>query len=198
MLTYEDDPPWGNGHEVGHQSTRCHLGLQTLVTGKFFQRMSLSPAEIDTLSEVGRCRPLQKAIPRTCLLWSSGWKVGASVTLTPSNQLPVAYDVPASGVIGLPARDLPTGFTEDKMDPSRRSRPTARSVVHPHHCPTFATGPKWFRGEKPGVFFIAPQVKTKKNRIQLPSLSISWSVTPGNLLKSCGRAKPSSSKPVLT
>jgi hypothetical protein len=39
-------------------------------------------------------------------------------------------------------------------------RPTDRAVVH--HIIAFVREPKsnWFKGEKPGVFFIAPQVKT--------------------------------------
>ena len=39
---------------------------------------------------------------------------------------------------------------------------TARSIVH--HIIAFVREPgsNWFRGQKPGVFFVAPQVKTKE------------------------------------
>jgi len=128
--------------------------------------------------------------------WVEGWGIGKPDAVY---QLPVAYDVPASGVIDYQHVIVPTGFTEDKWIQAAEVRPTARSVVHHIIAYVREPGSNWFHGQKPGVFFIARRSKPKKNRIPARFLAISWSVTrPANLLKSCGRAKPSSSKRALT
>jgi len=69
---------------------------------------------------------------------------------------------------------VPSGFTEDTWVQAAEVRPTDRMVVH--HIIAFVREPKsnWFRGQKPGVFFTAPQVKRKKSRIQARCPAIFW------------------------
>src|SRR5258708_32016336 len=55
-----------------------------------------------------------------------------------------------------------TGFNEDGGIERAAVRRRARSVVH--HIIAFVREPgsSWCRGRKPGVFFVAPQVKAKE------------------------------------
>jgi len=129
--------------------------------GKFSNSIGMSAAEIETLAkwaDAGAPKGDPKDIPPP-VDWVEGWGVGKPDKIY---ELPQAYDVPASGVIDYQHVIVPTGFTEDMWVQAAEVRPTARMVVH--HIIAFVREPgsNWFRGQKPGVFFTAPQVKTKE------------------------------------
>ena len=86
-----------------------------------------------------------------------GWQIGKPDLVY---QLPKPFDVPATGVVDYEHIIVPTGFTQDTWVQAAEVRPTDRSVVH--HIIAFIREPnsKWFKGQKAGEFFIAPQVKT--------------------------------------
>jgi len=124
--------------------------------GKFSNAMSLSAAEIETLAkwaDAGAAKGDPKDMPPP-VDWVEGWGIGKPDQVY---ELPVAYDVPASGVIDYQHVIVPTGFTEDKWIQAAEVRPTDRSVVH--HIIAYVREPnsQWFRGQKAGVFFTAPQ-----------------------------------------
>ena len=70
-------------------------------------------------------------------------------------------------------------------------RPTDRAVVH--HIIAFIREPKsnWFKGQKAGEFFIAPQVKTKEepDTSALPS-DFLVGYAPGQPAEIFGQARP--------
>ena len=122
--------------------------------------MSLGPSEIETLanwSDAGAPKGDAKDMPAQ-VAWVEGWGIGKPDRVY---ELPVPFDVPASGVVDYQHVIVPTGFTEDRWIQAAEVRPTDRTVVH--HIIAFVREPgsHWFRGQKPGVFFTAPQVKTK-------------------------------------
>jgi len=63
---------------------------------------------------------------------SNGWRAGASGNPISSTNC-LCRRRPASGRDRLPARDRPTGFTEDNGS-RRRSPPTERTIVSSYHC----------------------------------------------------------------
>ena len=73
-------------------------------------------------------------------------------------ELPMPFEVPASGVVDYQHVIVPTHFTEDRWIQAAEVRPTQRDVVH--HLIAFVREPKskWFRGQPDGVFFTAPKV----------------------------------------
>src|SRR5258708_315744 len=160
MLTYEETRPWAMAMKLDIQSHKMPPWFADPRYGKFTNAMSLSPAEIETLSkwaDAGAPKGDPKDMP-AAVEWVEGWGIGKPDAVY---QLPVAYDVPASGVIDYQHVIVPTGFTEDRWIQAAEVRPTARSIVH--HIIAFVREPgsNWFRGQTPGVCFGAPQVKTK-------------------------------------
>ena len=88
-----------------------------------------------------------------------GWQIGKPDLVL---ELPKRSKCPASGVIDYQHVIVPTGFTKDTWVQAAEVRPTDRAVVH--HIIAFVREPKsnWFKEQKAGEFFIAPQVKTKE------------------------------------
>jgi len=161
MLTYEETRPWAMAMKLDIQARKMPPWFADPRFGHFSNAMSLTAAEIDTISrwaDAGAPKGDPADMPAP-IKWVEGWGIGQPDAVF---QLPVAYDVPASGVIDYQHVIVPTGFTEDKWIQAAEVRPTAHSVVH--HIIAFVREPNsnWFRGQKPGVFFIAPQIKTKE------------------------------------
>ena len=161
LLTYADARPRAREIKSSILSRKMPPWYADPHYGKFSNTMNLSAAEIDTVSRwadggapEGDPRDLPKPVD-----WVEGWGIGKPDMVF---ELPQAFDVPLKGVIDYQHVIVPTNFTEDRWIQAAEVRPTERMVVH--HIIAFVREPKsnWFRGQKPGVFFIAPQVKTKE------------------------------------
>jgi hypothetical protein len=161
MLNYKQIRPWAQAMKVAVQSGKMPPWFADPRYGHFSNAMSLTPAEKETLAkwaDAGAPEGDPKDLPPP-VDWVEGWQIGKPDKVY---ELPVAYDVPASGVIDYQHVIVPTGFTQDMWVQAAEVRPTDRMVVH--HIIAFVREPNsnWFRGQKPGVFFTAPQVKTKE------------------------------------
>ncbi len=159
MLTYEQTRPWAAAMKEAVRSRKMPPWFADPRYGNFSNGRPLTQAEIDTITAWVDAKAPQgdpKDMPPP-VSWVEGWQIG-----TPDQvfQLPVAFDVPAAGVIDYQHVIVSTGFTEDKWVTAAEVRPTDRAVVH--HIIAFVRDPKssWFRGQPVGQFFIAPQVKT--------------------------------------
>lgn len=127
--------------------------------GKFSNANTLTAYEADTIARWADAKAPEgdpKDLPAP-LNFIEGWQIGKPDLVY---QLPIPFDVPASGVVDYQHIIVPTGFTEDTWVQAAEVRPTDRAVVH--HIIAFIREPQsnWFKGQKTGVFFIAPQVKT--------------------------------------
>ncbi len=123
--------------------------------------MPLAQGEIDTIAEWvegGAPKGDPKDMPPPAKFFE-GWQIGKPDLVF---ELPKPYEVPTSGVIDYQHVIVPTGFTQDTWVQAAEVRPTDRAVVH--HIIAFIREPKsnWFKGQKAGEFFIAPQVKTEE------------------------------------
>jgi hypothetical protein len=129
--------------------------------GTFSNTNELKQSEIDTIAAWADTKAPQgdpNEMPKP-VDWVERWQIGKPDLVM---QLPLPFDVPASGVVDYQHIIVPTGFTHDMWVEAAEVRPTDRAVVH--HIIAFVREPQsnWFRGEKTGQFFIAPQVKTKE------------------------------------
>jgi mono/diheme cytochrome c family protein len=161
MLTYEQTRPWAAAIKEAVLTKKMPPWFADPHYGKFSNGNALSQSEIDTLvawvnakAPQGDPRDMPPAVQ-----WTEGWAIGKPDLIL---ELPAVYEVPASGVVEYQHVIVPTGFTEDKWVQAAEVRPTDRAVVH--HIIAFVREPKsnWFKGQKAGVFFVAPQVKTEE------------------------------------
>src|SRR5207245_2853228 len=162
MLTYEQTRPWAMAMKLDVQTGKMPPWFADARYGKFSNAMSLSPSEIETLAkwaDAGAPKGDPKDMPPP-VEWVEGWGIGKPDLVY---ELPVPFDVPASGVIDYQHVIVPTGFTEDRWIQAAEVRPTERTIVH--HIIAFfhEPGSNWFRVQKLCFFFIALQIKEKVN-----------------------------------
>ncbi len=160
MLTYEETRPWAAAMKEAVQRNKMPPWFADPHYGKFSNANVLKQTDIDTLvawANAGAPKGDPKDMPPP-VNWIDGWQIGNPDLVI---QLPMPFDIPSSGVVDYQHIIVPTGFTEDRWIQAAEVRPTDRAVVH--HIIAFVREPKsnWFREEKPGQFFIAPQVKTE-------------------------------------
>ncbi len=161
MLTYQETRPWAAAIKEAVLRHKMPPWFADPHYGTFSNANELKQSEIDTLAAWADAKAPEgdpKKMPKP-IDWVEGWQIGKPDLVM---QLPLAFDVPASGVVDYQHIIVPTGFTRDMWVQAAEVRPTDRAVVH--HIIAFVREPQsnWFRGEKPGQFFIAPQVKTKE------------------------------------
>lgn len=159
MLTYEQTRPWAMAMKEAVQTRKMPPWFADPHYGHFSNGRTLTSDEIATIAawaNAGAPKGDPKDMPPPAK-FTEGWGIPKPDLVL---ELPQPYSIPASGVIDYQHVIVPTGFTEDKWVQAAEVRPTDRSVVH--HIIAFvrAPGSNWFKDSKPGVFFIAPQVKT--------------------------------------
>jgi hypothetical protein len=161
MLSYEQTRPWAAAMKQAVKTRKMPPWFADPRYGTFTNGKPLTQAEIDTIvawADGGAPKGAEKDLPPT-VNYVEGWQIGKpDLTF----KLPKPYAVPGSGVVDYQHVIVPTGFTEDRWVQAAEVRPTERAVVH--HIIAFVREPKsnWFRGMKPGEFFVAPQVKTEE------------------------------------
>lgn len=159
MLTYEQTRPWAMAMKEAIQTRKMPPWFADPHYGHFSNGRTLTEAEIDTIAawaNSGAPKGDPKDMPPP-VRFTDGWGIDKPDVVL---RLPTPYSIPASGVIDYQHVIVHTGFTEDKWIQEAEVRPTDRAVVH--HIIAFvrAPGSRWFKDSMPGVFFIAPQVKT--------------------------------------
>ena len=161
LMTYEQARPWAMAMKIAVQARKMPPWFADPQYGKFSNANGLDADEIELLAkwaDAGAPKGDPKDMPPP-MDWVEGWGIGKPDKIY---ELPQPFDVPASGVVDYQHVIVPTGFKEDTWVQAAEVRPTDRMVVH--HIIAFVREPdsKWFRGQKQGVFFTAPQVKTKE------------------------------------
>jgi hypothetical protein len=159
LLTYEQARPWAAAIKEAVKAQKMPPWFADPRYGHFSNSTALTPTEIHTIAawaDAGAPKGDLKDMPPSPQFFE-GWAIGKPDLVF---ELPKPYEVPATGVIDYQHIIVPTGFTKDTWVQAAEVRPTDRSVVH--HIIAFIREPQsnWFKGQKPGEFFIAPQVKT--------------------------------------
>jgi len=161
MLTYEQTRPWAMAMKEAVVTKKMPPWFADPHYGKFSNANALTEKQIRTIADWADAKAPKgdaKDMPPAAT-FVEGWQIGKPDIVF---QLPVPFDVPESGVVDYQHIIVPTGFTKDTWVQAAEVRPTDRAVVH--HIIAFVREPNshWFRGQKAGVFFIAPQVKTNE------------------------------------
>ena len=153
FMSYGEVRPWAKAIKTAVLTKKMPPWLADPHFGKFSNDRALSQSEIDTLvawidAGVKEGDPKDASKPRE---FAQGWRIG-----TPDQvfQMPVAVDVPATGVVQYTYVVIPLGFKEDKWIQAAEARPDARSAMH--HVIAFIRPPgsSWLRDAEPGVPFI--------------------------------------------
>jgi len=159
MLGYEQTRPWAAAIKEAVKSRKMPPWFADIRYGEFSNSNTLMKAEVTAIAawaDAGAPKGDPKDLPPP-KKFVEGWQIGKPDL---EFQLPEPFDVPASGVVDYQHVIVPSGFTQDTWVQAAEVRPTDRAVVH--HIIAFVREPQsnWFKGQKAGVFFIAPQVKT--------------------------------------
>ena len=182
FMSYEQVRPWAKAIKTAVLTKKMPPWFADPHVGKFSNDRSLSQPEIDTLiawidGGVQAGNPKDAPAPRH---FAEGWTIGQPDQVF---QMPVAIDVPASGVVDYTYIVIPTGFTEDKWVQFAEARPDARSAIH--HIIAFLRPPgsRWLKSAKPGIPYIPEGFKgrTQTGESRQPQGNLDDQI-PGELL----------------
>jgi hypothetical protein len=159
FLTYAETRPWAKAIKAAVLTRKMPPWSADPAHGQFENDRRLSDAEISTLVswvDSGAKEGDPKGAPRP-LAFTEGWSIGAPDAVI---EMPLAYQVPASGTVEYTYFLVPSGFTEDKWVERSEVRPGDRSVVH--HTIVFVRPPgsKYLADLKPGVAYVPPKKET--------------------------------------
>jgi hypothetical protein len=168
LLTYEEARPWAKAMKEAVLLKKMPPWFADPHYGKFSNDRSLAQKDIDTLAawaDAGAPRGDPKDLPAP-VNFVEGWSIPKPDIIF---EFPQAFQIPASGTIEYQKVIIPTGFTEDKWVQFAEARPGDRARVH--HMILYIREPEshWLRGEKPGVFFVAPKTTDAADPSPLPS-----------------------------
>ncbi|MGI8744217.1 MAG: thiol-disulfide isomerase [Bryobacteraceae bacterium] len=153
FLTYQQTRPWAKAIKAAVVSKKMPPWFADPHYGKFANDRTLSPAEIETLTawvDTGAKEGNSKDAPKP-VSFVDGWQIGKPDAVI---EMPIAFDIPASGTIDYQYILVPTGFTEDKWVQAAEARPGNKELVH--HIIAFIREPgnPWMKDAKPGVPFV--------------------------------------------
>jgi hypothetical protein len=151
--SYNQARPWAKAIKAAVLTKKMPPWFADPHFGKFSNDRSLSASEIDTLvswADGGAKEGNPKDAPKP-REFTEGWQIGKPDLVL---QMPVAVNVPATGVVDYTYVIIPTGFTEDKWVQFAEARADARSAMH--HIIAFIRPPgsSWMKNAQPGVPFV--------------------------------------------
>ena len=155
FLTYKDARPWAKAIKEAVLTRKMPPWFADPAHGKFSNDRSLPEKEKQTLiawAEGGALEGNPKDAPKP-IQFAGGWSIGKPDAVL---EIPVDYEVPASGTVEYTYFVVPTGFTEDKWIEKIEVRPSNRSVVH--HIVLFAREPgsNYLAAAKQGEPYVPP------------------------------------------
>ncbi len=162
LLTYQGTRPWAKAIKTAVLSKQMPPWFADPKHGQFANDRSLSPADVKTLgawADAGAPEgdPRDRPAP---VEWVDGWNIPQPDLVV---QMPVEYEVPASGTVEYTYMIVPTGFTEDKWVQAMEVRPSNRAVVHHANVYIRRQGSPWLRRYPVGVPFVPDEQKNSSS-----------------------------------
>src|SRR5258708_6071157 len=153
FLTYDQTRPWAKAMKQAVLGKQMPPWFADPHYGKFSNDRTLSTAEIDTLvswADTGAKAGDPKDAPKA-IAFVEGWRIGKPDMVI---EMPLAFDVPASGTIDYQYILIPTNFKEDTYVQIAEARPGNPAVVH--HIIAFIREPgsPFMKDAKPAVPFV--------------------------------------------
>jgi mono/diheme cytochrome c family protein len=153
LQSYAQVRPWAKAIKEAVLTRRMPPWFADPGVGKFHNDPSLSPKEIETLAawadSGAREGDSREAPPPRQFV--DGWNIGQPDAVF---EMPVEYEVPATGTIEYTDIIIPTGFTEDHWVEKIEIRPGNRAVVHHISAYIREPGVNWLRSYPVGVPFV--------------------------------------------
>lgn len=129
LLTFRDARPWARAIQEKVTTREMPPWHADRRYGVFRNDLSLTPAEIETISAwvASGAREGDPAELPPPPAFTEGWQIGVPDMVF---EMPVDYQVPATGTVEYQYFDVPTGFTEDRWMQAGEARPGDRAHVH--------------------------------------------------------------------
>lgn len=153
LRTYQEVRPWAAAIQQAVKLEKMPPWGASPAHGKFSNDPTLSAAEKETLNQwiaakTPEGNPKDAPQPRAFI---DGWNIKTPELVL---EMPVAYEVPATGTIEYTYFVMPTKFTEDRWIQSAEVRPGNRSVVHHVIVYVREPGNPYMRDAVPGVPYV--------------------------------------------
>ncbi len=151
LITFREARPWARAiHEkvTTREMPPWHADRRY---GVFRNDLSLMQPEIDTIAAwvTGGAREGDPADLPPLPELTEGWQIGTPDMVF---EMPVDYEVPATGTVEYQYFDVPTNFTEDRWMQAGEARPGDRA--HVHHIVVYVREPE--PNTRPGVVAVRP------------------------------------------
>jgi type 1 glutamine amidotransferase len=160
LMTYAQARPWAKAIREAVLARKMPPWFADAHYGKFANDRSLTKKEIDTIvawvdNGAPQGNPKDMPPPRE---FAEGWAIPKPDAVI---ELPVAFEIPATGTIEYQHILIPAPFATDRWVQFAEARPTDRARVH--HIIAFIREPgsDWLKEAKPGIPFVP--AKTKDN-----------------------------------
>jgi hypothetical protein len=163
FLDYKSTRPWAKAMKAAVLQRKMPPWFADPRYGKFANDRSLPEADLKTLVawvDLGALEGNPKEAPAPAQ-WADGWNIGKPDI---EFEMPVAFNVPASGTIEYQYVVIPTGFTEDRWVQMTEVRPGNRAAVHHANAFLRPPGSQWMPNAKAGVVFV-PSASEKNSGI---------------------------------
>jgi len=154
LLSYQETRPWAKAIRSAVLSGKMPPWQADPRYGKFSNDFSLTPVEKEQLvawidGGAREGNPADAPKPKT---YVEGWRIAPPDVVL---EMPVAFNVPATGAIDYQYIPVPTHFTEDKWVEAVEVRPSERAAVH-HAIVVIdsgngARGQEYLAGYAPGM-----------------------------------------------
>ena len=151
LITFREARPWARAiHEkvTTREMPPWHADRRY---GVFRNDLSLTQTEIDTIAAwvTGGAREGDAAHLPPLPALTEGWQIGTPDMVF---EMPVDYEVPATGTVEYQYFDVPTNFTEDRWMQAGEARPGDRA--HVHHIVVYVREPE--PNTRPKVVSVRP------------------------------------------
>jgi mono/diheme cytochrome c family protein len=186
LLSYQDARPWAKAIREAVVGKKMPPWFADPAHGSFANDRRMPQAEIDRIvawvdggAKEGNAKDAPK--PRT---FTAGWAMGKPDAVV---EMPVEFQVPATGTVEYTYFVVPTGFTEDKWVRNVEVRAGDPRVVHHVVVEVRPPGVKFLTDVKPGEAFVpdkkpkARKPDTGEGALELEEMEVAGVYVPGGV-----------------
>lgn len=166
FMTYESTRPWAKAMKAAVVTKKMPPWFADPHYGKFSNDRTMPQNEIDTLvawADTGAKPGNAKDAPAP-VQFTNGWAIPTPDVVF---EMPMEFEIPASGTIDYQYIVIPTNFKEDRYVQFAEARPGDRERVH--HIIAFIREPgsPWLKQAQPGVPFVpAAAIREARERAE--------------------------------
>jgi hypothetical protein len=158
LLNYKETRPWAKAIKTAVATRKMPPWFADPGYGHFTNERRLTDAEIATLVswvDNGAAEGDAKDAPAP-LKWREGWNIQPDIIV----EMPVAFDVPATGILDYDYFVVKTNFPEDLWVKAVELRPGDRRVIHHMKAIVRPPGSQYLAGAVEGAAFIPSRQRT--------------------------------------